>query len=234
MLVAIHQPHYLPWLGYIEKADRADVFVFLDTVDFSRGGWQNRNYIGAGPRRQLLSVPIRHSGAARSLDETPISYDRNWRRKHRDAILQAYASAAHAKDFREDLHRFYDRQWGTLAELGIDSSRQIFDIFGVRTECLVASELGPFSARKSGLLVEICQRLGATGYLTGDGSTYLDVAQFEAAGLRVVWQRFHHPVYRQGRQPFLSHLAGWDMLFHMGAAGALGHLREAQCAKVDA
>nr|MBI3612487.1 WbqC family protein [Nitrospirota bacterium] len=45
MLVAIHQPQYLPWLGYLDKIDRADVFVILDTVQFKKNEWQNRNRI---------------------------------------------------------------------------------------------------------------------------------------------------------------------------------------------
>lgn len=44
MRVALHQPHYLPWLGLVDKIDRSDLFVVLDHVQYERKGWQNRNY----------------------------------------------------------------------------------------------------------------------------------------------------------------------------------------------
>lgn len=220
MLVAIHQPHYLPWLGYIEKAQRADLFIFLDTVAFSRGGWQNRNYVRGRSGRQLLSVPVRHSGAPKPLGETWIADEHDWRRKHCETLLQAYAGTAGAAELAPMLPPFYRRAWTSLAELGIDSSRQLFELFGVTTECVRASELGPTLGRKTALLVELCQRVGATSYLTGDGSRYLDEELFAAAGLKVVWQGFRHPIYSQQGGEFVSNLSGLDMLFHLGPARA--------------
>jgi len=48
MIVAIHQPQYLPWLGYLDKIERCDTFVFLDNVQFKKNEWQNRNKIKTG------------------------------------------------------------------------------------------------------------------------------------------------------------------------------------------
>ena len=36
MIVAIHQPQYLPWLGYFDKMLKADVFCYLDTVQYKK------------------------------------------------------------------------------------------------------------------------------------------------------------------------------------------------------
>ncbi|MBU2027138.1 MAG: WbqC family protein, partial [Proteobacteria bacterium] len=58
MIVAVHQPQYLPWLGYFDKIDRADVFVLLDTVQFKKNEWQNRNRIKAAAGPQWLTVPV--------------------------------------------------------------------------------------------------------------------------------------------------------------------------------
>ena len=45
MILAVHQPQYLPWSGSFDKMDQADLFVLLDTVQFEKNGWQNRNKI---------------------------------------------------------------------------------------------------------------------------------------------------------------------------------------------
>ena len=229
MLVAIHQPHYLPWLGYVEKADRADIFVFLDTVEFSRGGWQNRNYVRAGRTRQLLSVPVRHLGETSTIVETQVSNSQNWRRKHRQAMCQAYGSAPFFSQVGPSMLDVYEREWNTLADLATASSECALRAFGVRSELLRASQLGALAPRKSALLVEICRRVGATAYLSGDGAHYLDRQLFEEAGIEIVFQKFVHPIYPQrGGAEFQSHLCAWDMLVNVGPSDAIDHLRRHQ------
>ena len=36
MILAIHQPHFLPWLGYLHRMAQVDAFVLLDHVQFER------------------------------------------------------------------------------------------------------------------------------------------------------------------------------------------------------
>ena len=45
MRVAIMQPTYLPWSGYFGLFNYVDFFVFLDSVQFERRSWQQRNKI---------------------------------------------------------------------------------------------------------------------------------------------------------------------------------------------
>ena len=58
MRVAIHQPHYLPWLGYFAKWAAADRFIFLDTVQYEKNGWQNRNRVKTPDGPRWLTVPV--------------------------------------------------------------------------------------------------------------------------------------------------------------------------------
>ena len=92
MKVAIHQPHYLPWLGYFAKWASADLFVFLDTVQYEKNGWQNRNRIKAPDGPRWLTVPVKaHLGMAVSV--VPIDTSQPWRARHQRAIEHAYAKA---------------------------------------------------------------------------------------------------------------------------------------------
>ena len=34
--VTIHQPQFLPWLGYLDKIDQAHLFIALDSVQFKK------------------------------------------------------------------------------------------------------------------------------------------------------------------------------------------------------
>ena len=60
MIVAIHQPQYMPWLGYFHKMDKADIFIHLDTVQFRRNEFQNRNRIKAVNGWHWLTVPVKY------------------------------------------------------------------------------------------------------------------------------------------------------------------------------
>src|SRR5438034_6495152 len=85
MRIAIHQPQYLPWLGYLDKLDRADVFVVLDNVQFKKNEWQNRNRIRTAQGWQYLTVPVLHEFPQR-LDQVRINNQADWRRKHQTAL----------------------------------------------------------------------------------------------------------------------------------------------------
>src|SRR5690348_1614998 len=61
-MVAIHQPNYIPWLGYFFKIAHVHQFVFLDTVAFSHGSLVNRNTIKTSTGPAWLTIPVRTSG----------------------------------------------------------------------------------------------------------------------------------------------------------------------------
>ena len=93
MIVAVHQPQYLPWLGYFDKIDRADLFVTLETVQYKKNEFQNRNRIKTAQGWQWLTVPVRYRFPQR-IDEVTVNDNVNWRHKHRQALRYA-TSVAH-------------------------------------------------------------------------------------------------------------------------------------------
>ena len=57
-IVAISQSNYLPWKGYFQLISSADIFVFYDTVDFTKRDWRSRNKI-IGPKGfQWMTIPV--------------------------------------------------------------------------------------------------------------------------------------------------------------------------------
>ena len=92
MRVAIHQPQYLPWLGYLAKWAAADLFVFLDTVQYEKNGWQNRNRIKTADGARWLTVPV-HARLGTPIADVAIDCEQSWSARHLRAIDGAYADA---------------------------------------------------------------------------------------------------------------------------------------------
>jgi hypothetical protein len=214
--VAVHQPHYLPWLGYLAKWAAADVFVFLDTVQYEKNGWQNRNRIKtpAGPR--WLTVPV-HAPLGTPITEVTVDSRQPWAARHRRAVEDAYARAPHLARHRAALADLYATRWERLAPLAVASAEWLARAVGVGTPARLASSLGVTASDPSQRLVEICRAVGAETYLAGrDGARYMDAARFEAAGIQVLYQAYAHPKYAQLHGEFAPNLSALDLLLTHG------------------
>jgi hypothetical protein len=214
--VAIHQPHYLPWLGYLAKWAAADVFVFLDTVQYEKNGWQNRNRIktAAGPR--WLTVPV-HARLGTPIAEVTVDGAQPWRERHRQTITQAYAEAPHLDRYRAELDALYAKAWPRLAPLAVATAEWLAREAGIVTTTRLASSLAVAAADPTERLVALCQAVGADTYLAGrDGARYMDLARFAAAGIAVLYQDYAHPAYAQLHGEFAPNCSGLDLLLTHG------------------
>ena len=220
MKVAIHQPHYLPWLGYLAKWAAADVFVVLDTVQYEKNGWQNRNRIKTRAGPGGLTVPV-HASLGTAIKDVRVDQAQPWQRQHLRAIEHAYAAAPHFARFHAELAAFYDRDWPALAPLALASATWLATAFGVRTPARLASELAVTDTDPTGRLIALCRAVGADTYLAGrDGVVYMDGSRFAAAGITVRVQAYDHPTYPQMHGAFESNLSALDLLLNAGEEGA--------------
>jgi hypothetical protein len=213
--VAIHQPQYLPWLGYLDKLDSADVFILLDTVQFKKHEWQNRNRIRTKDGWQWLSVPILDRFPER-IDQVEISPHADWSRKHSQALRLHYGTAPHWAPLGPVLLALLGQPWRRLADLNVAVLECLCGHLGVATPRLLASTL---SAREESTdrLIDLCRAVGGTEYLAGQaGPDYMDLDRFAAAGIAVSAQAYGHPEYPQRYRPFVSHLSVVDLFFNCG------------------
>ncbi len=215
MKVAIHQPQYLPWLGYLDKIDSADVFILLDTVQYKKHEWQNRNRIRKKDGWQWVTVPVIDRFPER-LAEVEIDGRADWQRKHCQALRQNYASAPHWEPLGPKLLALLEQPWMRLVELNVAVLDLLCEQLGVRTRRSLASAL-PARDEPTDRLIDLCRAVGGTEYLSGQtGPEYMDTRRFTEAGIGVQVQKYQHPEYPQRYKPFISHLSVVDMLFNCG------------------
>ena len=218
-VVAIHQPEFLLWLGFLDKLRQCDTFVLLDHVQFEKGYFQNRNRIrtAAPSGWSWLTVPVLTKGRSNQpICDVEINESIDWRRKHLEAFQLHYAKAPSFGEYAPFLQAHYEKPWRQLADFSVTLIEWIARSFGLQRKILRSSELKA-SGSRSRLLASLCEQAGATEYLSGiSGRNYLETNLFEERGIRVRFQEFHHPVYPQRYEPFVPGLSSLDLLFNCG------------------
>jgi len=198
MIISIHQPAYLPWLGYFDKIAKADVFVFLDTVQFEKNSFINRNRIKTSDGSQWLTIPVLSKGhTTSSLIETEIDSTQPWQSKHLKTIALHYRKAAYFKECFPKIETLLSTSEINLSELCWRQLQFWLAELQIKTAIYRSSEL-PITSKKSNLVLDLCKHFDATYYLSGAmGKNYLHEASFTTAGIQIEYQDFGHPIYTQ-------------------------------------
>lgn len=216
MIVAVHQPQYLPWLGYFEKIDRADIFVLLDTVQFKKNEWQNRNRIKTASGPQWLTVPVTYRFPQR-IDEVGINKRERWQHRQKQSLLSNYRQSPYWEQIAPFLDEIFTPDWDFLSPLNLFVVKRLAGILGISTPLHVASELTAFPEDPDERLIAITKHFGADTYLAGAGGRdYMDLDRYGKNGVKVIFQEYHHPVYEQRFGDFEPFLSVLDLLFNHG------------------
>jgi hypothetical protein len=224
MIVAIHQPHFLPWLGYLHRMAQAELFVMLDHVQFERRNYQNRTMIRMNDEARWLTVPVvQRSQKERILDKEIDNRPdgaKCWAPNHFATLRHAYREAGFFSTYAAAFRQLFETRWDRLVDLNLAGLELLREAFGIRTPLARSSELAVGGARGE-LILNICRAVGADTLIAGMGGSrgYLDIEAFARAGVRIAWHDFKHPTYPQcGPGPFILGLSAVDLLFNCGPA----------------
>jgi hypothetical protein len=223
MIVAAHQPSYLPWLGYLHKIARSEIFVVMDDLQYEAQNFQNRNRVKVNNGAHWLTVPLVRGSQRDRICDRRINNDaspkEHWQHRSWQTLTTHYRRAPYFRTYAPELEAVYTRRWEQLVELDLHMTRLMMGWFGIDRPLVLASTLA-LAGEKSARILDMCQKVGGDVYLSGAGGStgYLDTEMFARAGVKVTWQQFVHPVYEQ-RYPehgFISHLSAIDLLFNCG------------------
>jgi hypothetical protein len=204
----------------MEKIARADVFVVLDDVQFTKNGFQNRNKIKHPQGWMYLTVPVKHR-SGQLLHEVEIGDVKGWCQHHWHLIEANYGRAPYFQNYKDDLERIYAQPWHRLNDLNWKLLSFLCSALAISTPLVRSSELG-LTEKATDRLIEMCRAVGATRYYTGSYSldAYLNVAAMNEAGIEVVPQDWSCPEYRQAfpQAGFIPDLSAIDLLLNEGPA----------------
>lgn len=98
--IVVLQPSFLPWLGYLDQYDWADVFVLYDDTQFDKNGWRNRNRVLTANGPTWLTVPVRTKGLDKPLNnEVPINQTTPWAKKMVATLTQTYSKTPFFEEY---------------------------------------------------------------------------------------------------------------------------------------
>ncbi len=223
MIVAAHQPHYLPWLGYLDKLAKADVFVVMDDLQYEAQNFQNRQRVKINSGATWLTVPLRRGAQNdriidKAIDNTATGRH-HWQHRAWRTLEIHYGRTPFFAQYRDELHAVFTSRWERLIDLDLHMLELARTWLGITRPIVRASTLG-LRGQKSERIIDMCKKVGAKLYLSGNGGStgYLDETALKDAGVGVMWQRFHHPHYpqRYSKVGFVSHLGFIDLLFNCG------------------
>jgi len=219
-IAAIHQPNYLPYLGYFYKIAKCDIFIYLDVVQYPRGrSFAARNRIKTPNGTMFLSIPVSiPSGRGGKVKYTEVSFgNKNWKEKHLKTIRMNYSRAP----FFEEVCDLYESQLETsesFVALNINLIEAFANYLSIDTKRIRLSDVLSDFGEKTQLVIDICRKVGAKKYLsgTGGGKAYNDEKALKENGIELIYSDFEDPKYRQLWGEFAPNLSVIDLLFNCG------------------
>ncbi|MGC8483930.1 MAG: WbqC family protein [Thermodesulfobium sp.] len=220
-VIAILQSNYIPWKGYFDIIGMSDEFVLYDDVQYTKGDWRNRNKIKTPNGTEWLTLPVNSKGRLTQglkIQEVTIK-DPSWGHHHWKTISQNYSKAPFFKEYSPFFADFYLKNTETLlSQVNYQLIKIVCHILDIKTRLSWSIDYS-LSEDKNLRLVEICQQLQATHYLSGPAAkSYLDEALFKKNNIDVLWMDYSgYPEYTQLYPPFEHGVSIIDLIFNEGA-----------------
>jgi hypothetical protein len=216
--VGIHQPNYFPGISYFCKILYSDIFIFLDSVQFSKGNWTNRNRIKSAQGELLLTVPVFTTGkSSQMISETSIVNRTDWRQKHLKSIYQNYYKAACFKETFPVIEEIFNTNWENLSEMNVNIIKRLCTFLAIERCFILSSEIESGDLGSTDLLIHLITQAGGDTYISGAGGRkYMEMDKFAENHLEVRFLTLTGLAYLQRFKGFLPNLSIIDLLFNEG------------------
>lgn len=214
-IIAIHQPNYIPWLGYFYKIYQSDIFVFLDDAQFSNQGMHNYSYIKTVNGSFRIKYPVQQR-LGDKINEVRSKDELRWKEKHLAILESNYRKADYFEEVYNNFKELILREYLTIADLNIALIKSFADKLGIQTKFINASDLNIDLTREE-KIIEICRVLGGTIYYSGTGAkVYQKEENFNYSGIDLRYSVFTPFQYPQLWEGFQSNVTALDYFMNCG------------------
>lgn len=218
-LVVIHQPDFMPYLGFFQRLITADIYIVLDNVQYVRGSrtQTSRDKIKVFNGEKWINVGIQKPVYKSRIDEIYLLKDNSWKERSLNLIKENYRKADYFEEVYPYIEKLYSVKCNKMVDFNMASINMLTELFGIENiEIKYASQLS-VTGKSNELIINLVKAVGCHRYLSGVGAkNYYIPELYEQAGIEVVWQKFEHPVYKQQFDEFIPYLSSIDLLLNCG------------------
>lgn len=220
MRVVIHQPNYIPWIGFFSKLSLCDTFVIMDSVEFPNRGIIHRNKIRMQKGWDWLTIPIEKKYIGNRIDEVLLPSDPAWAKKHWVALTANYSKSPFFHEHKQFFHDifFRDPQVTHLRDFNEEFIKYIADFYQIHPKFVRTSEMNlDLTKKKTDFIVDILKIAGCTHYYSGTGGAkeFLDEKQVIEAGIQLSFTQLNPVPYPQRWPGFEPYMSCIDLLFNL-------------------
>lgn len=220
---AIHQPHFFPWLGYLNKMASVDIFIILNEVQIEKQSSMYRNKLSTWDGvEKYITIPYKKKGCLeKKFSEIEVENTIAWQERQKNFILNNYKKEVYFNEVWKAIEYIFEKKYTTVEEVTLDTILLEKKLFNINTELVLQSDLKYDAILKNNeLLICLCKQINADFYLSGNGARkYMDIELFNKNGIKVDYQKYDMIRYPKSHE-FIPNLSALDLLFSTGIQSA--------------
>lgn len=228
MRIAIMQPYFLPYIGYLQLMNAVDKFVLYDDVNYINKGWINRNRILVSGKEYLFTIPLKEASQNKLINEIYLSDDPKWRGKLLKTFEQAYKKAPFYLTAFAVTEKIINLDAEKVSDWIADSFAILAQYLNIQTEIVASSSIYQNTHLKGQeRILDICQQEKADHYINPIGGTDLyDKSIFDKAGIQLNFLKSKPLIYSQFKNEFVPWLSIVDIMMFNDIPTIQGILNE--------
>lgn len=224
--VGIHQPNFMPWLGYFYKIWQSDIFIFLDDVQFIKTGssYTNRVAINISNQSNFITIPIKRGSGVQNINKTEFLNEK-WKKKIIGTLQANYAKSPFFQENKELIFELINFKANSLAEYNIHFIEIISNKLELNTHFIKSSTFN-IQTKSTQRLIELIKKVNATTYLSGKGGDeYQEHHLYKQSNITIKYNEMPNFKYKQTKtEEFIFGLSIIDAIFNIGFKNLKLHL----------
>lgn len=212
-------------MGFFYKMYKADHFIFLDDVPYSKGSFTARTFYRKYIDKQekgYLTLPLQKYSLGTPINQILIDHSQKWSQHQLNQLFNTYRTAPYFEPGFQYIQNWMvvAPEFDKLADWNIYLLNEIRALLDIKTVTTRSSDLKA-GGRQAEYLVELIRQVGGKTYLSGvGGKKYQDETLFEKAGisLRYInsYVQLESSTYTQTQGDWLNGLSMLDAFFNLG------------------
>lgn len=216
--VAIMQPYFAPYLGYISLIKNSDEFILFDTVQFIRHGWIERNRILKQNEGWLyIQIPLEKFSRETLIKDVKINNETDWKKKILSQLVIYKKVAPNYYKVINLLNDVFEKEYTSVVHLNKALLEKICEYLGFPKKLPIHSEMDLEIDKVNSpdeWALNICKKLGneITYVNPIGGLDFFDRKKYADSGIQIYFQKMNLQPYNQKRGSFEAGLSIIDVM----------------------